>query len=289
MNAFVNVVLISPSSSLSDAICNQLHLRLRPFIAISPDDLPSLDASLLVEAIVVDCQALVEFQGADGIAENKHAQMLERREVLLQFCQEACVPYILLSDGRVFDGFDAPHNGCVENDGVTAASLAGRQLAELEVLLTEFSGQGIVLRTGPLIAVEEGGFISDCLVTVRGGKVLPLNDAILSCPTPVSDLARVVSAMVDQLSCGALCRGVYHYNSSGSTSAYEFAEVVCAFASQFVAPVAEITADDDGIGWVPSVPVLSCDKILQDFGVKQLPWRAYLPRMVRAICEGASK
>jgi dTDP-4-dehydrorhamnose reductase len=289
VNVSVNVVLISRSSALSDSIRNQLNLRERPLVILSSEDLPNFDTKLLRNAIVVDGDPLVCFQSSDGVTAALHEQSLVERRRLLQACREMDAPYVFLSDGRVFDASTGSDHERREDEDAVASSLAGKQLAEFERLVLGVAGQGLVLRTGPLIAAQEGNFLGDCLAAMRDGNVLSLNDSLMGCPTPVSDLARVVSGMLDQLSCGAPCRGVYHYNSSGAASAYEFAEVVCAFASQFVAPVADIAAADTGITWVPQVPVLSCDQLLQDFGIKQLPWRAYLPRMVRAICEGVSK
>lgn len=289
VNFSVNVVLISRPGSLNDAISSQLTLRERPLVILSMDDIPTLDVKMLRDAIVVDGDALAYLQRHDGFSEDVHAQMLTWRRDILQACVAHDIPYLFLSDGRVFDGCLAHTGDCVEHDDIEPASVAGKQLAEYERLVSGFTGQGVVLRTGPLIATQDGNFLSDCLATMREGKVLTLNDTLMACPTPVSDFARVISGLIDQLCCGAPCRGTYHYSSSGSASAYEFAEVVCAFASQFVTPVADIEADDAGVTWRPSVPILSCNKILQDFGVKQLPWRAYLPRMVRAMCEGESK
>jgi dTDP-4-dehydrorhamnose reductase len=289
VNVSVNVVLISPSGPLSEAIRNQLALRERSLVAIDLDDLHTFDAALLRDSIVIDADVLACCQLIDGVSDECHTRRLAARESLLQSCRALEVPYLLLSDGRVFDGITEQSHDYLEADDITAASSAGKQFAEFEHLVMSVAGRGVVLRTGPLITEEEGNFLGGCLVTMREGKVLTLNDSLMSCPTPVADLARVVSGMVDQLCCGAPCRGVYHYNSSGVASAYEFAEVVSAFASQFVAPVADIALEDAGVTWTPRVPVLSCGKILQDFGIKQLPWRAYLPHMVRAVCEGVSK
>jgi dTDP-4-dehydrorhamnose reductase len=289
VNFSVNVVLVSRPSPLNDAIGSQLTQRERPLVVMSMDDVQTMDVKILRDAIVIDGDALAYLQCHNGFADDVHAQMLVRRRSLLQTCLAHDVPYLFLSDGRVFDGCLAHTGDCAEHDDIEPASLEGKQLAEYERLVMADAGQGVVLRTGPLIASREGNFLGDCLATMREGKVLALNDALMSCPTPVSDFARVISGIVDQLSCGAPCRGAYHYCSSGSASAYEFAEVVCAFASQFVTPVADIAADEAGVTWQPSVPALSCNQILQDFGIKQLPWRAYLPRMVRAVCEGGSK
>jgi len=284
----VNVVVISRSSALSTALLSQFASRSRASIALPVDDLHALGVDQLRGAMVVDADALVFLQRKDSHAAAEQQRLLALRQDFKARCDALAVPYLLLSDGRLF-GAAAEEVEYAEGDELAPIDAAGFQLAELEQVLCAAGEQGMVLRTGPLIAVQGGNFLGDCLATMRGGKVLRLNDTRMTCPTPVADLARVISGLVDQISCGTPCRGVYHYASSGTASAYEFAEVVCAFASQFVAPIADIEVDDSGEGWRPAVPVLSCDRILQDFGIKRLPWRAYLPRMIKSVCEEAAK
>ena len=285
----MNVIVISRPSALSAALHSQFVSRGRNSINVPVAELAELDDELLRGALVVDAEALCFLQRNTGYSEQEHHHLLGLQHAFLARCHAYKVPYLLLSDGRVFGANDKAGCENLEAEDSAPECAAGTQLASLEQALVGNGRQGMVLRTGPLIAVQDDNFLSDCLVTMRGGKVLRLNDTGLAFPTPVADLARVISGLIDQISCGTPCRGVYHYCSSGAASAYEFAEVVCAFASQFVAPMAGLEVDENSSGWCPEVPNLSCERILQDFGIKRLPWRGYLPRMIKTVCEEKSK
>ena len=285
----VNVIVISLPNALSVSLHSQFVSRGRASINVPIAELAELDDNLLRGALIIDADALCFLQRNTEYADADHQRLLAMRQTFLSRCRALDVPYILLSDGRVLGVTGDAQGENLEEEKLAPMCAAGRQLAALEYSLVANGGQGMVLRTGPLIAVQDDNFLSDCLATMRGGKVLRLNDSGLAYPTPVTDLARVISGLVDQISCGTPCRGVYHYCSSGAASAYEFAEVACAFASQFVAPLGDLEVDDNGSGWRPEVPNLSCERILQDFGIKRLPWRGYLPRMIKTVCEEKSK
>lgn len=285
----MNVIVISPPGGLSAALQSQFSSRGRASISMVIDELAGLSDELLRGAMIVDADALCFLQRNTAYSDKECQRLLALRQAFWARCRRFDVPVIFLSDGRVFGAGESGDAESLELDALAPSCIAGRQLAVLEQSILAQSEQVMVLRTGPLVSVQAGSFLGDCLATMRGGEVLRLNDTRISYPTPVSDLARVISGLVDQISCGASCRGVYHYCSSGAASAYEFAEVACAFASQFVAPMADLAVDDDSPGWCPDAPVISCERILQDFGIKRLPWRAYLPRMIKTVCEEASK
>lgn len=285
----MNVIVISRPGALVTALLSQFAARGRASINVSFDEVAGLGDELLRGALVIDADALSFLQRNVAFANAEHQRLLDLRQAFLSRCRVLAVPYLLLSDGRVFGARGDEGITFYEADKPDAKCIAGEQFAAVECALVASEASGLVLRTGPLIAVQEGNFLRDCLLTMRDGETLRLNDAQVSYPTPVADLARVVSGLVDQISCGAACGGVYHYCSSGGASAYEFAEVVCAFASQFVAPMAGLEVDEEGATWCPEVPELSCERILQDFGIKRLPWRAYLPRMIKTVCEETSK
>jgi dTDP-4-dehydrorhamnose reductase len=285
----VNVIVITPPSGLSVALHSQFSARGRASINVAVDDLSGLSDDLLIGALVVDADALCFLQRNSAYSDDEFQDLLSLRQAFWDRCRQFNVPTILLSDGRVFGVGNRVNSESHEADVPAPACLAGEQLATLERAMLAHIEQIMVLRTGPLIAVQAGSFLSDCLATMRGGEVLRLNDTRISYPTPVADLARVVSGLVDQISCGAPCSGIYHYCSSGAASAYEFAEVACAFASQFVAPMAGLEVDEDSLAWCPDAPAISCERILQDFGIKRLPWRAYLPRMIKTVCEETTK
>lgn len=275
----MKVVLLSNGGPLADAMRAQFASRGRELVdCAQPAELCAVDAALR-DTLIIDARWLSPLQRPVD-----RAPVLEAS--LLKACAKQSALYLLLTDGSVFDGAPADSEEFAENAIPAAASDRGRQLIALEEQVLASAAQTLILRTGVLVAASGDHVLADCVSWFRQSDGVALRNTRRGCPTPVSDLARVVSGMVDQLSCGALCRGVYHYNSSGSSTAFEFAEVSLAYASQFLAVACEIAADDErGSDWQPWIPPLVCDRILRHFGIKQLPWRAYLPKLIKSLCE----
>ena len=125
------------------------------------------------------------------------------------------------------------------------------------------------------------------LARFRAGERIALPTIEKCQPTPAADAARVVSAIVDQLSCGAESWGAYHYASSDITDCFEFAEIALAAASQYWdlgrADPQLVAADDADCEL--SGPLLNCEKIRDTFGIMQLPWRSAINATIKAIYE----
>lgn len=286
----MNVILISEGGAISQGMLSQFSLRGRQMQLVSADRLSELDPARLGDACVVDT-GFVSGITAPAMSEPELVSLIEARQKFYARCGEVGARLVLLSDGRVFDGMaDGPH---AENSVPMPASDVGEQLRRLEDVLLVTAPGALVLRTSALISTQGDDFLGRCLAAFREGRNLSLDHAVSACPTALPDLARVVSAIVDQLSCGASCAGIYHYTSSGQSTAYEFAEVVYAFASQLLdLPISEeqaLAVCDGSEGWHPLVPMMRCDGVLFDFGIKQLPWRSYLPKMIKALCEELAK
>jgi len=115
--------------------------------------------------------------------------------------------------------------------------------------------------------------------------LVTLPDAQRFCPTPVADIARVIAAIHDQLDCGAMPWGTFHYESADPTNAYEFAEVVLAAAMQYW-PMGEgavqlRSAPADSAADV--YPLLNCQRLRDTFGIQQLPWRRTISSVLKQI------
>ncbi len=282
----MKALIVATGSPLQLALSQQFQQRQRACKVLSPAQLAQLEAPQLDGAVVIELASLEALQA--GLPVPIAAQ--DRRR-LLELCRARSTPLLMLSDGRVFDGGEAPLNHR-ENESPHPASVAGGQLSALETQLAGALEEYLVLRTGPVFSERGDNALTRLFQAMVAGEHLQLSTGLKCCPTHVKDLARVLSGIVDQLSVGAQCWGIYHYNSSGQTSAYEFAEVIYAFASQrvdLVSAAPELVACEGGQGIEPAVPVLRCDKILQHFGIKQLPWRSYLPKALKVLCEGDSK
>jgi dTDP-4-dehydrorhamnose reductase len=194
----------------------------------------------------------------------------------------------MLSDSRVFPG--AAKHRYRENDAVAPLASAGEQLLRRERYLGEQLAQHLILRTGPIIAASGDNLLTHLLGRFRRGGAVTVSAEPRFCPTPAADLARIISAIQDQLGCGAPCWGTYHYHSSDAASGYEFAEVVLAAAAQYWdvggAHVQLQAVPGEPYGGV--FPLLNCQRIRDTFGIQQLPWRRAVPELLKHIYAGES-
>lgn len=282
----MNVLLIATPSPLHHALTQWFELRGRAYRDVAPDQVTALTAGDLANSLVVDIATLTALQVGNELSLSGEA-----RHHLVGLVETVGCPLLFLSDGRVFDGDDAPLNHR-ETEKPQPGSLAGGRLTAVEHLLVRHIEKHLLLRTGPVFSERGENFFTTLFDRLMAGGAIPLNSTLKTCPTHVVDLSRVISALVDQIASGAQNWGAYHYNSSGQTSAYEFTEVMLAFASQHVdlsKAKTSLEIQESGTRIEPAVPVLRCEKILHHFGIKQLPWRAYLPKPVKQLCERKDK
>ncbi|MBM7422250.1 sugar nucleotide-binding protein [Spongiibacter marinus] len=271
----VSVLLLCEDSALAAALQAQLNSRGRELMQLKPSELlaqPHLaDGAILVNALLTPGEPVTD-------------AVVDIQAELISAVGPKLRCYLGLSDARVVAALDR-EEPVAENATPAPQGRDAVRLAAMEEQLLSASLQALILRTGPLIATDGDNLLSAFIKALKAGQALGLDDSQQSAPTPVGDLARVLSAMIDQLSCGALCRGIYHYQSSGATSAYAFAEVAYAHAGQYLATPPDISIDGDGWGWVTDSRVLRCERLLRNFGIKQLAWRSWLPKMIKTLCE----
>ena len=190
-----------------------------------------------------------------------------------------------LSGSQVFDGLDGGRHR--EEGPATPASRAGALLWRMEELVRE-APRHLILRTAPIYSALGDNLLTRLLADFRRGGAIERSTGGQCCPTWAGDLARVISAIVDQVSCDAGCSGTYHYTSSDPVSNYQFAETTLAVASQFLDTEAlglslEIAVDMD-VEWPR--PLLNCEKIRNTFGIKQMPWRSSISSVVQQVFDG---
>lgn len=225
--------------------------------------------------LIVDCLGESGNPGADLMGD-AFAQLTE-------CCNEREWIWLMLSDSRVFPGLSKKR--FVETDAPAPTTAAGKQLLERENFIADAIERHLILRTGPLIASGGDNLLMRLLARMRTGGLVTLPDAQRFCPTPVADIARVVGAIHDQLDCGAVAWGTYHYESADPTNGYEFAEVVLAAATQYWPMGAEAVQLRSGTADSAAdvYPLLNCQRIRDTFGIQQLPWRRAIPSLLKQI------
>jgi dTDP-4-dehydrorhamnose reductase len=215
------------------------------------------------------------------LKEGQEQPLIDEALQLAQACDEYGFPLIHISSSLVFAGLD--EGPFTEKDTVVPASFEGVVLSRVEELVRGATTAHIILRTSQLFSSVGANPLTQLLQRFEAGGSIKLPDTVFSPPTYVDDFARVITAMIDQLSCGAQLWGTYHYCSSDSVSQFQFAEAVLAVASQYLdvsanhLALAVGTQEDDG--W--DFPELKCEKILYTLGVKQFPWRVFINAAVK--------
>jgi len=94
-------------------------------------------------------------------------------------------------------------------------------------------------------------------------------------PVSVRDLARVVTAVIQQIDCGAEVWGTFQYAGAEEINLYELGLAIAGLPGI----PEDIRVVDEVPGWGHLEPVnttLICTKIRNTFGIKQVPWRSGL-------------
>ncbi|RLA45167.1 MAG: dTDP-L-rhamnose synthase [Gammaproteobacteria bacterium] len=230
--------------------------------------------------IVVDARMAAAGDSGDQIQELD----LKRSRWVAKACQRTKIIYLYLSSSRVFSGqLDRPYT---EEDYPDNEETVGLLLASAEQLVRDSCERHLILRMGPIFPHEGANLITQMLGPLGRGGSLVLDNNLRGCPVAVDDGARVVSALLDQLSTGVEPWGIYNYCSSESATYYEFAEALLASASQFseFSPaVVRLEREPDGLA--PLNRVLECSKICNTFAIKQVSWRNEIADIVKRYYE----
>ena len=202
---------------------------------------------------------------------------------LADCCQREDCALIHISTYRVFDGLkEGPYT---EKDTPNPTGVLGTSRWQAEQQIRQRCDRHIILRLSWVISEHRNNLLPHLLEQVVNKKELAVVSDQLGCPTPADDAARVITAMLQQLNCGAEAWGTYHYAGSEAVSENSFAEIVIAEASQHkdlkVRKLRMVKVSErEGIQ-PPANASLSSNKILNTFGVHTRSWRNTLSRLVK--------
>ena len=205
-------------------------------------------------------------------------------ENLALACGDLSIPLLHLSSDYVFDGHYA--SGYTEADQATPLGLYGESKWQGEERLRAALPQHIILRVSWVFSTVGDNFMRRALQQAREQKVINAVDDRRGCPTSATDIARVIIAILKQIHNGAENWGTYHYCGAEITTRYGFTEAVLAAASQYeklkaekLEPISSSQLCSDAER--PASSVLICTRLLNDFGIRQIPWRSELVAMIR--------
>jgi dTDP-4-dehydrorhamnose reductase len=235
----------------------------------------SVDLAALESWIPADTDLIVNALWlADPEAAKEHPDDAKRAALSLplalgEFARDHNIAMLQLSTCYIFDG--RKQTAYIASNPGQPVNQLGIWQWECEQGLRGLLTRHIILRTGWSL----GRFIRKVQASTAAGIRLSLPGRCVGQPLAVTDLARVMRAIIQQLDCGAEVWGTYQYAGSEGISLYELGLAIAGLPGI----PEDLHLVDEVSGWSQLEPVntrLVCTKIRNTFGIKQVPWRVGL-------------
>lgn len=174
-----------------------------------------------------------------------------------------------------------------EKDTVHPLNTYGETKWQGEEAIRQLLKRHVILRLGSLFDATTGDcWLQQILRQAQEPQDLQEAADITLSPTAISDASRVIIAIMQQLDAGADCWGTYHYAGVEPISRAQFAEQVIELAQERglltgMESVRGVSAAALGLSGKQALHrEMSCQKIMDHYGIKQRSWR---PALVEAI------
>jgi len=229
-----------------------------------------------------DCELVVDARSLGAPGRNVIIRDIDihRTQWLARASHRNGTGYLYISTAQVFSG--SVERLYTEDDYPDSQDLLGEMLLHCETAVRDNCEKYLILRLGSIFSHRSGNTLAYMLGELSKGEPLLVGNNQRGSPVAAEDAARVVSAVVDQLSTNADVWGIYHYCSSQETNCYEFAERAIAIANQY-SELGSGSVELRKHGEIPPITnrVLDCSKIRNTFAIKQAPWRSAIGDTVK--------
>lgn len=270
-----NILIVGHDWQLRPALVRQFAIRGRDCSVVAPGaGVRPAQEELTSDHIVIDVAGLEAVLGTSVVQEQWD---VEASEALAGACRKTGAALIQVSHSLVYEWRD--RHRWREREEPVANSALGLQLLERERLMQQVEKR-LLLRTGHIIGAGRDGLLDRLLKRIRAGGELVLPTEPRQSWTPAADLARVISALVDQLSCRVAVWGTYHYQNAELLTCYDLGERLLAAAEQYW-PLPEVTLEAGAGPELPPAPFLDCQRIRNTFGICQRPLGECLDEWLR--------
>lgn len=219
--------------------------------------------------LIVNALWLADPEAAEQNPENAHQVSFSLPVALAEYARDRNMALLQLSSCYVFDG--RKQSAYIASNPGQPCNELGSWQWECEQAVRTLLPRHIILRTGWSL----GRFIRKVQSVAAGYDVIKLPGKCHGQPVTVSDLARVITAIVQQIDCGAEVWGTYQYAGAEDISLYELGLAITGLSGI----PGGIRVVDEMPAWAtlePANATMICTKIRNTFGVKQLPWRSGL-------------
>ena len=258
----LKVLIIGQESPLCTALGERLTARPRSWLCRLPGEgLEAARAELGPDWLVVD---LLSFQRTVEAAEQEDWTESTRAELLASIERQGA-GVLMLSHASVFPWRD--RHRWAEEEAPEPHDAVGQAMHAWERQL-EFYSRALLLRAGQLVDASESGMLQRLHGRLLSGGALRLPTEPRQAYTSALDLARVISAIIDQLSCHAELWGTYHYQAAGRLSQYELAEAMLTEMAE-QGQEASVVLEPAGRPQLRALAQLSSRQLRNTFGIQQ--------------------
>lgn len=276
----MNVLVVHDNGVLGRMLLKRLartHLEVTPLLI---SDLSHLDMSGVdqwipdVTDVIVNAMWLSDPEPAQVDPEHARTKAFSLPMALAEHAASNDMSLVQLSTSYVFDG--RKQSAYLSSNPGNPIGQLGIWQWECEQVMRTVLPRHILLRTGWGLQ----RFIRKVCDSTGHDGALNLSSRHRGQPVATSDLARVLSAILMQLDCGAEVWGTYHYAGAEEISQYELGLAIADMPEvDGEGDVRAVHVMDEQPDWgavEPENAILACTKIRNTFGVKQQPWRTAL-------------
>lgn len=271
----MHVLVVHDYGPLGKVLLERLRetsLHVSPLLVSNPvnADLSGLENWIPDDTdIIVNALWLADPEAAEQDPEGTHKAAFSLPVAMAEYARDRGIALFQLSSCYVFDG--RKQNAYLASNPGQPVNELGNWQWECEQALRILLPQHIILRTGWSLS----RFIRKIQASTDATEALCLPGRCIGQPVSVRDLARVITAVVQQLDCGAEVWGTFQYAGGEAISLYELGLAIAGLPEISE----ELHVVDDMPPWgglEPPNTTLNCTKIRNTFGIKQLPWRSGL-------------
>ncbi|WP_455376242.1 dTDP-4-dehydrorhamnose reductase [Kaarinaea lacus] len=239
----------------------------------------------IMPTVVVNAAAYTAVDKAEEQVEIAYAVNRDGPGNLAEVCATKNIPLIQISTDYVFDG--GKSGPYLETDLVNPMSVYGKSKLEGEQRVQRALDKHIILRTSWVFGAHGKNFVYTIVRLAKEKQELRVVNDQLGCPTSAASIAAAIISICKSISSNReIDWGVYHYCGLPETNWFEFCKAIIentkqsqSYAVKNIQPVA--TSEYPTAAVRPQNSVLCCDKIYQQFGIKQQRWIDGLQDMIK--------
>lgn len=262
--------MVYEPGELGEALLSRLDaagLEPTPLVLSRPSDVALDQLQSWVEPcfdLVINAITGTDPEQAEQAPEETRHRLHDLPVALAQRAAFHAIAMMSLSSCQIFDG--RKQQAYIASNPGNPLSVLGRCQWDCEQALRSRLPRHLILRVGWSLAR-----FMERVSRHDPARTLYLSSRYQGQPTTWPDCARVMTAMVQQLDCGAEAWGTYQYAASETVSLYDLG---LALLDQLPGNQRPHLVDEEA-PWMrlePANAVLNCRKTRHTFGVQQLSW-----------------